>query len=91
MTILRRVTGVVPVPSLSLPIPPSCRDDGDGCGPLSVPAASRDLPSVPPLHLPGICYHHAHVEHDGHRFGVLVLTDSQASLLRCGHVNADGR
>lgn len=89
MTILRRVTGVVPV-APPLPVPPSRRDDGDGCGPLTVPAASPDLPSLPPAHLPGICYHHGHVEHAGERFGVLVLNDRDASLLRCRHVNKDG-
>jgi hypothetical protein len=83
MTILRRVTAVVPVAAL--------RDDGDGCGPLTVPAASRNLPSVPPSYLPGVCYHHGHVVHDGQRFGVLILNVRDASLLRCGHVNRDGR
>jgi hypothetical protein len=89
MTILRRVTGVVPVQILRPAAP--VRDDADGAGPLTVPAASPDLPSVPPSHLPGVCYHHAHIEHGGQRYGVLVLNDRDASLLRCGHVNRDGR
>lgn len=85
--ILRRITALVPSPA-SL----TARDDDRaGCGPLTVPPASRDLPSTPPSHLPGVCYHHGHVEHDGERFGVLVLNDSDASLMRCRFLNRDGR
>lgn len=107
MTLLRRISVLVPqqidtefaprlatgvdVPPTPEPPRPATRDDGDGCGPLSTPAASRDLPSVPPAQLPGICYHHGHIEHDGERLGVLVLDDRDASLLRCRHVNRDGR
>lgn len=67
------------------------RDDSDGRGPLSGSAASPHLASVPPTYQPGTCYHHGHIEHEGERLGVLVLNDRDASLLRCGHVNPDGR
>jgi hypothetical protein len=67
------------------------RDDGDGCGPLTTVAAHPELPSLPPVDVPGVCYHHAHFDYDGQRLGVLILNDRDASLLPCRHVNRDGR
>lgn len=59
--------------------------------PLSTPSAHSSLPSGPPSWTPGTCYHHGHIELDGERVGVYVLNDRDASLLRCSHVNEDGR
>lgn len=96
--VLRRVWGLTPQPITSASAPllgPHIdiegQDDRGRCGPLTVQPASPDLPSVPPSHLPGICYHHGHIEHEGRRVGVLVLDDDRATVLPCTHVNKAGR
>lgn len=60
---------------------------------LSRPAASTSLPEGPPAYTPGCCYHPAHVDLDGHRYGLLPEPGEyphRASLIRCHHLNPDG-
>lgn len=88
-----------PVPSAAEVLPPTGWLGSPPARPLppipadrlvAAPAAHPSLPPAPPSWSRGVCYHHAHIEFQGQRIGVLVLDDASASLLRCEHVNRDG-
>lgn len=61
---------------------------------LSTPAAHSSMPPAPPTWTPGRCYHPVHIELAGDRYGVLPEPGDcpgHATLLRCPHLNPDGR
>lgn len=48
-------------------------------------------PDVPAIER-GVCWHHGHIDHDGHRLGVTVnQAQSFAALLPCPYFNPEGR
>lgn len=55
--------------------------------PASVP---RSFPA-PPAWTPGRCHHDLHAHYQGHRIGLTVFSNGQASWLACPHIGKDGR